>query len=128
MYRRWGKGRLLALDVATGLAFLHAHDIIHFDIKSKFAVARQPLIFNLPEEPPCHICTSQFPSANLHQARLSNACGIMDYDTEFKGAVVMRFMSKAFTVCMYRLHMRSEGPTCCMSRVYTCMSLYGQRG
>lgn len=30
----YGRGRLLAHGVATGLAYLHAHKIIHFDIKS----------------------------------------------------------------------------------------------
>ena len=41
MFRRYGKGRLLALDIATGLAFLHAHGIIHFDIKSRCGVAHE---------------------------------------------------------------------------------------
>lgn len=42
LYRRYGRGRLLARDIAIGLAFLHAHDIIHFDIKSKCATAHKP--------------------------------------------------------------------------------------
>ena len=39
MHGRYGKGRLLALDIATGLAFMHAHGIIHFDIKSRCTLA-----------------------------------------------------------------------------------------
>lgn len=32
---RYGRGRSIALDIARGLAFLHAHGVIHSDIKSK---------------------------------------------------------------------------------------------
>lgn len=34
---RYGKGRLIACGIAMGLAYLHADDIIHFDIKCKCA-------------------------------------------------------------------------------------------
>ena len=76
--RRYGKGRLLALDIATGLAFLHAHDIIHFDIKSKCATTQKPLASALN-------CLMSFRAAFAHHILLAtcirlspqDACGIV---------------------------------------------------
>ena len=31
----WAKGRDIALDIARGLEFLHAHRVVHCDLKSK---------------------------------------------------------------------------------------------
>ena len=82
MHRRYGKGRLLGLDIAYGLAFLHAHDIIHFDIKSRCAMAYEPPILSIKSAwraslPRLHITVTR---ANLHRLALPNASGVTSSD------------------------------------------------